>query len=61
MSAQNDIAEEGHQTQTAATDEEHEGIHTGLKPYKCTYCVKCFSLSSQRRRHDERVHTDGKP
>ncbi len=39
---------------------QHQMIHTGEKPYKCSYCDKSFIWSEQLKVH-EWVHTGEKP
>ena len=34
----------------------HDKIHTGVKPYKCSYCRKAFLNSNRVKRH-EVIHT----
>ena len=39
---------------------EHERNHTGVKPYKCKHCDRCFTRSSLRKQH-EITHSGLKP
>lgn len=38
----------------------HYRLHTGEKPYKCTYCEQCYSDSSGRHYHEKKHHPGAK-
>ena len=36
--------------------DQHMNIHTGAKPYECTYCGRGFTDDSNRRMHQKTAH-----
>eukprot|EP00093_Oithona_nana_P005023 05023.XXX_230578_230894_1 [CDS] Oithona nana genome sequencing. len=39
----------------------HLRTHTGEQPYKCKYCERSFSISSNLQRHVRNIHNKEKP
>lgn len=39
----------------------HLRTHTGEQPYKCRYCERSFSISSNLQRHVRNIHNKEKP
>ena len=39
----------------------HFRTHTGEQPYKCKYCERSFSISSNLQRHVRNIHNKEKP
>jgi len=48
----------GHASRNRANLYKHQLIHSGHKPYACTYCYKSFADASNRNRHVRTLHAN---